>query len=47
MKGLFALDVDDIIWQDVGLNDENWEDPPHWLCDADVRSGILAMLDLD
>ena len=39
--------MDDIIWQDVGLNDDNWEDPPRWLCDAKVRSGILAMLDLD
>jgi hypothetical protein len=39
--------VDDVIWQDVGLNDDDWEDPPRWLCDAEVRSGILAMLDLD
>ena len=46
-KGLFALDVDNIIWQDVGLNNDNWEDPPCWLCDAKVQSGILAMLDLD
>ena len=46
-KGLFALDVDDVIWQDVGLNDDDWENPPRWLCDAEVQSGILAMLDLD
>ena len=26
-KGLFALDVDNIIWQDVGLNNDNWENP--------------------
>ncbi|KIM34886.1 hypothetical protein M413DRAFT_32940 [Hebeloma cylindrosporum] len=46
-KGLFALDVDDVIWQDTGLNDVNSESPPRWLCDAKVRSGILVMLDLD
>jgi len=41
------LDVDDAIWQDVGLNDDVSEEPPLWLCDAKVQSGILAMLDLD
>ncbi len=46
-SGLFTLDVDDAIWQDVGLNDDASEEPPLWLCDANVRSGILAMLDLD
>lgn len=46
-SGLFTLDVDDAIWQDVGLNDDGSEEPPRWLCDADVRNGILAMLDLD
>ena len=45
-KGLFALNIDDVIWQDVGLNHADSEDPPRWLCDADVHSGILAMLDL-
>lgn len=46
-KGLFALDVDDVIWQDVGLNDDGSDEPPRWLCDVSVRTGILAMLDLD
>jgi len=46
-SGLFTLNVDDAIWQDVGLNDDASEEPPLWLCDANVRSGILAMLDLD
>ena len=45
-KGLFALDVD-VIWQDVGLNDDRSKEPPRWLCDVNVRTGILAMLDLD
>ena len=35
-KGLFALDVDDVIWQDVGLNDDGCEEPPCWLCDVNV-----------
>ena len=46
-SGLFALDVDDAIWQDVGLNDNGPDKLPLWLCDAEVRRGILAMLDLD
>ena len=40
-RGLFALDVDDVIWQDVGLNDDGSEEPPR-LCDVNVRNGILA-----
>jgi len=31
----------------VGLNNDGSEEPPRWLCDTNVRSGILAMLDLD
>lgn len=51
-SGLFSLDVDDDIWQDVGL-DDTLDDPnasaapPLWLCDENVRSGIKAMLELD
>ncbi|EDQ98859.1 uncharacterized protein LACBIDRAFT_335588 [Laccaria bicolor S238N-H82] len=43
MKGLFALDVNDEIWQDAGLEDSldgATTDPPLWLCDDLVRSGI-------
>ncbi|RDB18910.1 hypothetical protein Hypma_014431 [Hypsizygus marmoreus] len=49
MKGLFALDVDDDIWQDVGLHegDEPGTMPPPWLCDEQVRDGIKAVLERD
>lgn len=47
-KGLFALDVDDNIWQDIGLDDGSTEtEPPLWLCDDRVREGIKALLELD
>ncbi|KAF7343583.1 hypothetical protein MSAN_01978800 [Mycena sanguinolenta] len=48
-KGLWQLDVDDVIFQDVGLDDGEDEstEPPLWLCDEKVRSGIKAMLELD
>ncbi|KAL0571162.1 hypothetical protein V5O48_010801 [Marasmius crinis-equi] len=48
MDQLFSLDVDDEIWQDVGLTDE-WDTttPPPWLADDSVRSGIRGMLDVD
>ncbi|KAG1883231.1 hypothetical protein F4604DRAFT_1879008 [Suillus subluteus] len=44
--GIFQLDVDDDIWQDVGLEDET-ADPPRWLADDNVRQGICLLLDLD
>ncbi|KAL0574854.1 hypothetical protein V5O48_007108 [Marasmius crinis-equi] len=45
---LFTLDVDDDIWQDVGLTDE-WDSgaPPPWLGNEGVRAGIRAVLQLD
>ena len=53
-EGLFNLDVDDDIWQDVGLDDpEEASDGilmpsvPRWLGDESVRVGIAAMLKLD
>ena len=47
LVGLFALDVDDNIWQDIGLTDENdgMLYVPLWLANEDVREGIKAMLD--
>jgi hypothetical protein len=37
MKGLFSLDVDNDIWQDIGLaNDEFSGQVPPWLGDEDV-----------
>ncbi|KAJ3715841.1 hypothetical protein C8R42DRAFT_544498, partial [Lentinula raphanica] len=45
LKELFNLDVDDAIWQDVGLDDAgDCENPPPWLTDEDVRSGIKGIL---
>ncbi|KAI6016369.1 hypothetical protein BKA83DRAFT_4060166 [Pisolithus microcarpus] len=45
-KGLFQLDVDSDIWQDVGLG-EGLPDPPQWLADEDVHKGIRFMLEVD
>ena len=45
--GLFKLDVDDDIWQDVGLDDEYDGGIPWWLGDEGVRSGIQALLQHD
>ena len=40
----FALDIDDDIWQDVGLTDADGSRvTPPWLCDENVRDGIKAM----
>ena len=42
------MDVDDDIWQDIGLAETDGStDPPLWLCDEDIRTGIKAMLELD
>src|ERR1700761_107835 len=47
-KGLYQLDVDDAIWQDVGLDDNApGGSPPLWLADEKVRLGIRAMLQKD
>ncbi|KAG6806746.1 hypothetical protein H0H92_006362 [Tricholoma furcatifolium] len=49
-KGIFTLDVDDAIWQDVGLTEDVSSmdlTPPPWLADESVRSGIRAVLELD
>ncbi|KAG1888481.1 uncharacterized protein F5891DRAFT_987773 [Suillus fuscotomentosus] len=45
-QGIFQLDVDDEIWQDVGLEDEI-ADPPPWLADNNVRHSICLLLDHD
>jgi hypothetical protein len=46
-EGLFKLDVDDDIWQDVGLDDGDHDLAPLWLRDENVRQGIKSMLMLD
>ncbi|KAI6012897.1 hypothetical protein BKA83DRAFT_4466295 [Pisolithus microcarpus] len=43
---LFKLDVDDDIWQDVGLGDDSDGFLPPWLADVKVHSGIRSLLDL-
>jgi hypothetical protein len=40
---LFSLDIDDPIWNDRGLDDEDSE-VPRWLADDNVCNGISAML---
>lgn len=45
--GLFKLDVDNDIWQDLGLDDEHDGTPPLWLSNESVREGIKAMLEYD
>ena len=45
---LFALDVDDNIWQDAGLNDDDENDGiPLWLGSDSTRQGIKHRLLLD
>lgn len=43
---LFALDVDEDIWQDLGLEEEENEPAP-WQTDPKVREGIRHMQELD
>ncbi|KAI6143416.1 hypothetical protein BKA82DRAFT_4331278 [Pisolithus tinctorius] len=43
---LFKLDVDDDIWQDIGLGDDSDGLLPPWLADEKVRSGIRSLLEL-
>ncbi|KJA12625.1 hypothetical protein HYPSUDRAFT_73196 [Hypholoma sublateritium FD-334 SS-4] len=46
---LFQLDVDDDIWQDIGLTDENDDtiNIPLWLGNESIRVGIKALLEHD
>lgn len=45
--GLFKLDVDDNIWQDVGLDDAHGDGILLWLGNEAVRVGIQALLECD
>jgi hypothetical protein len=45
--GIFKLDVDDDIWQDIGLGYDGEDDIPLWLGDDNVRSGIKFLLQMD
>lgn len=44
---LFDLDVDDDIWQDVGLSDMSTGSIPLWLGNENVRQGIKYLLERD
>ena len=37
--GLYQLDVDQDIWQEYNMSD--FEEPPKWLMDPEVKEGIL------
>ncbi|KAG1880686.1 hypothetical protein C8R48DRAFT_744865 [Suillus tomentosus] len=45
-EGIFLLNVDNKIWQDVGL-DDNCMHPLAWLSDEATRSGICLQLEVD
>ncbi|KAJ7587793.1 hypothetical protein C8J56DRAFT_1014557 [Mycena floridula] len=44
---VFSIDIDNEIWQDVGLDDDERSDIPRWLGDDQVRSGIRTLLEWD
>ncbi|KAJ3474022.1 hypothetical protein NLI96_g12696 [Meripilus lineatus] len=44
-EGIFALDVDDTIWEDVDT--EETLNTSKWLCDEDTQRGIRLILQLD
>ncbi|KAF9235687.1 hypothetical protein BU15DRAFT_89478 [Melanogaster broomeanus] len=49
-EGIFQLDIDDDLWQDIGLDDATDDattDPPLWLADECVRMGIRHLLEYD
>ncbi|KAJ7067771.1 hypothetical protein B0H15DRAFT_793738 [Mycena belliarum] len=46
-KGIYQIDVDDALWQDLGLDGDEEGTPPLWLKDDKVRSGIRALLQKD
>lgn len=47
LQSLFQLDVDDSIWEDIGLTGENDDGQavPGWLGDEEIRKGIRALLE--
>ncbi|KAJ6534507.1 hypothetical protein DFH09DRAFT_1092099 [Mycena vulgaris] len=46
-KGIYQLDVDDAIWQDLGLDRDEQGVAPLWLSDEKVRADIRALLQKD
>ncbi|THH29461.1 hypothetical protein EUX98_g4727 [Antrodiella citrinella] len=47
MEGLFKLDVDHDVWQDLGFGTFDDDDIPLWLSSEKVREGIRHVLELD
>ncbi|KAG6904290.1 hypothetical protein DXG01_011154, partial [Tephrocybe rancida] len=47
LKGIFDLDVDDTIWEDIGLEEGLPAAPPPWLANEGVHAGIKALLERD
>ena len=47
LEGLFKLDVDHDIWQDLGFEESEGQELPRWLADEKVREGIRCRLELD
>ncbi|KAG6907465.1 hypothetical protein DXG01_008801 [Tephrocybe rancida] len=47
IKGIFALDVDDTIWEDLGLDKGSLAPLPPWLSDEGMQAGIRALLEYD
>ncbi|KAG2032058.1 hypothetical protein BDR03DRAFT_874694, partial [Suillus americanus] len=43
---IFQLNVNDDIWQDIGLYDATIN-PPVWLSDEAIRNGIHLQLEVD
>ncbi|KIJ30409.1 hypothetical protein M422DRAFT_82274, partial [Sphaerobolus stellatus SS14] len=46
-KKLFRLDVNDDIWNDDGLGNNDASQPPGWLSNETIRKGIVALLQRD
>ncbi|KAJ7206809.1 hypothetical protein GGX14DRAFT_366819 [Mycena pura] len=47
IEGIFKLDVDDAIWMDWALLDDQDTPPPDWYTSREVRDGIRALLTKD
>ncbi|KAG6904344.1 hypothetical protein DXG01_010823, partial [Tephrocybe rancida] len=47
LKGIFDLDVDDMIWEDIRLEEGMPAALPPWLADEDMCAGIKALLEHD
>ncbi|KAG6915066.1 hypothetical protein DXG01_013656 [Tephrocybe rancida] len=45
--GLANTNVDDAIWEDLGLDEGSLAPPPPWLSDEGVQAGIRALLEYD